>query len=230
MSTRVAALLLALVPALAHAQTAPPATPPDPIASHTITVAEATKGLRGSGPLKAKIDVEQGGKPFGIFTCELYDKQAPKAVANFVGLARGTRPFYDEKKSAWVKRPFYDGLTFVRVIPGFMVQGGDPHGNGTGNAGYTFEDEFSPDLKMDKPGVLAMANSGPATNGSQFIITEAATNWLTGHHTVFGACEPVDLVTKMTKVPVNQQDLPNEPLVIKKLTITRGAVARAKKE
>ena len=119
----------------------------DDPAKGKFTLEQATKGLTGSGPLTAKIETT-----LGTFTCELYDKQAPITVANFVGLARGTRPWKDPKTGKWVeKKPFYDGLIFHRVIPGFMIQGGDPLGVGTGNPGYRFEDEFSPDLKFDKP-------------------------------------------------------------------------------
>jgi peptidyl-prolyl cis-trans isomerase A (cyclophilin A) len=194
-----------------------------------MTVEDATKGLKGQGALMAKIDIEQGGKPLGTFTCELFEKQTPKTVANFVGLARGTRPYYDEKTKAWVKgKPFYDGLTFHRVIPDFMIQGGDPRGTGTGNPGYKFEDEFVDSLKMDKPGVLAMANAGPSTNGSQFFITEKATAWLNGRHTVFGQCEPGDLAGKIARVPANPRNAPNDPVVIKKVTISRGAGGKKK--
>jgi len=224
--TKLAVTSLLLSPLAAQAQ---PATP-DPVAAHTISVEEATKGLKGQGALTAKLDLEHGGKPAGSFTCELYDKQAPKTVANFVGLARGTRPFWDEKTKTWEKRAFYDGLVFHRVIPEFMIQGGDPRGLGTGNPGYTFEDEFVDALKMDKPGILAMANAGPGTNGSQFFITEKATPWLNGRHTVFGACEPADLVGKLARVPAGARNMPTEPLVIKKLTITRGAAAATKKK
>src|SRR5688572_1364194 len=211
----------ALAPIVASAQ---PATP-DPVASHTISVDEAVKGLKGTGSLMAKIDVEQGGKPIGSFTCELFEKQTPKTVANFVGLARGVRPFWDETKKSWEKRAFYDGLVFHRVIPDFMIQGGDPRGTGTGNPGYQFEDEFVDSLKLDKPGVLAMANAGPATNGSQFFISEKATPWLNGRHTVFGQCEPADLVGKLTRVPAGPRNAPTDKLVIKKVTISRGTPA-----
>ena len=121
----------------------------DDPAKGNFTLEQATKGLSGSGPLTAKIETT-----LGTFTCELFDKQAPKTVANFVGLARGTRPWKDPKTGKWVeKKPLYDGLIFHRVIPGFMIQGGDPLGTGTGNPGYRFEDEFSPELKFDKPGL-----------------------------------------------------------------------------
>ena len=127
------------------------------------TLAEALKGIPGpaAGPLQAVIDTSKGK-----LTCELFDKQAPVTVANFVGLATGKRAWLDPKTQKWVqKKPFYDGLIFHRVIPGFMIQGGDPLGVGTGNPGYRFQDEIVPELKFDKPGLLAMANAGPATNG-----------------------------------------------------------------
>jgi peptidyl-prolyl cis-trans isomerase A (cyclophilin A) len=139
-----------------------------------------------------------------------------------VGLARGVRPFKD-KTGQWVKKPLYDGLVFHRVIPGFMIQGGDPDGTGRGGPGYEFADEIVPDLKLDKPGVLAMANKGPGTNGSQFFITEKETAWLTGRHTVFGQCEPSELVGKVTAVPRGPGDRPTDAVTIKKVTILRGA-------
>jgi peptidyl-prolyl cis-trans isomerase A (cyclophilin A) len=148
-------------------------------------------------------------------------------VANFVGLARGTRPWKDPKTGSWVtKKPLYDGLIFHRVIPGFMIQGGDPLGTGTGNPGYRFEDEFSPDLKFDKPALLAMANAGPATNGSQFFITEGTPEHLTGRHTIFGQCDPLSLVTKITGVERGPRDKPVTDVVIKKVTISRGKKAK----
>jgi peptidyl-prolyl cis-trans isomerase A (cyclophilin A) len=193
----------------------------DDPAKGSFTLEEASKGLTGSGPLSAKIETTQG-----IFTCALYDKQAPVTVANFVGLARGLRPWKDPKTGQWVKKPFYDGLIFHRVIPGFMIQGGDPLGVGTGNPGYRFQDEFSPDLKFDKPGLLAMANAGPGTNGSQFFITEGTPEHLTGRHTIFGKCDPVSLVTKIAGVERGPRDKPTTDVVIKKITITRGKKPR----
>jgi peptidyl-prolyl cis-trans isomerase A (cyclophilin A) len=195
----------------------------DDPAKGNFTLEEATKGLKGSGPLTASIETTEG-----TFTCELYDKQAPKTVANFVGLARGVRPWKDTKSNKWVKKPFYDGLIFHRVIPGFMIQGGDPLGVGTGNPGYKFEDEFSPDLKFDKPGLLAMANAGPGTNGSQFFITEGTPAHLTGRHTIFGQCEPLSLVTKIANVERGQRDKPVKDVVMKKVTITKGKGKKAK--
>jgi peptidyl-prolyl cis-trans isomerase A (cyclophilin A) len=199
----------------------------DPVASHTITPEEALKGVKGTGTLQVKIEVEHGGKPLGTFNCELFEKQSPKTVANFVGLARGVRPWKD-KSGEWVKKPLYDGLVFHRVISDFMIQGGDPDGTGRGGPGYEFGDEFESGLKLDKGGLLAMANKGPATNGSQFFITEKPTEWLTGRHTVFGACEPAELVKTITSVPKGAGDRPNEPVVMKKVTISRGAKKKAK--
>jgi peptidyl-prolyl cis-trans isomerase A (cyclophilin A) len=191
-------------------------------AGGTFTLEQATKGLAGpaGAPLVATIDTSMGK-----FTCELYDKQAPITVANFVGLARGLRPWLDTKTSKWVKKPFYDGLIFHRVIPGFMIQGGDPLGLGTGNPGYKFEDEFSPELKFDKPGILAMANAGPRTNGSQFFITEGTPAHLNGRHTIFGHCEPTALVSQITAVEKGPRDKPVKDVVIKKVTIARDKKA-----
>src|SRR5512140_1646861 len=122
----------------------------------------------------------------GDIVCKLYDKEAPKTVANFVDLATGKREWTDPNTGQRTNRALYDGTVFHRVIPEFMIQGGDPLGNGTGGPGYRFEDEFVRSLTFDKPGLLAMANSGPNTNGSQFFITEVPTPWLSGKHTIFG--------------------------------------------
>jgi peptidyl-prolyl cis-trans isomerase A (cyclophilin A) len=190
------------------------------------TLAEATKGIPGpaSGPLQAVIETTKGK-----LTCELFDKQTPITVANFVGLATGKRAWLDPKTGKWVeKKPLYDGLIFHRVIPGFMIQGGDPLGTGTGNPGYRFQDEIVPELKFDRPALLAMANAGPATNGSQFFITEGTPEHLTGRHTIFGACEPVALVGEIARVKTGPRDKPLEDVVIKKIVITHGKAGRAK--
>jgi peptidyl-prolyl cis-trans isomerase A (cyclophilin A) len=182
------------------------------------TLAEAVKGLPGpaNGPLQAVIDTSKGK-----FTCELFDKQTPITVANFIGLATGKRAWLDPKTNKWVqKKPFYDGLIFHRVIPGFMIQGGDPLGTGIGNPGYRFQDEIVPELKFDKPGLLAMANAGPATNGSQFFITEGTPEHLTGRHTIFGACQPTELVGEIARVKAGERNKPVEDVVLKKVVIS----------
>jgi peptidyl-prolyl cis-trans isomerase A (cyclophilin A) len=158
----------------------------------------------------------------GKITCRLFEKEAPKTVANFVGLAEGTKEWTDPKTGQKTKRRFYDGLIFHRVIPEFMVQGGDPTGTGMGSPGYKFEDEFSPNLKFDQPGRLAMANAGPNTNGSQFFITEVPTPHLNNRHTIFGQCiEGMDVVSKMARASKGPMDRPSADVVIKKLTILR---------
>lgn len=158
----------------------------------------------------------------GDIKVKLFHKQAPKTVANFVGLAEGTKEFTDPKTGDKVKRPFYDGIIFHRVIPGFMIQGGDPLGQGTGGPGYEFADEFNPELKHTKAGILSMANAGPNTNGSQFFITDAATPHLDNRHSVFGeVVEGLDIVKKIANVATDAMDKPKTPVVIEKLTIER---------
>ena len=156
----------------------------------------------------------------GEITCLLFHDKAPKTVENFVGLAQGTKEFHDPKTRHNAKRPFYDGLNFHRVIPKFMIQGGCPLGTGTGDAGYKFADEFSKDPKFDKPGKLAMANAGPNTNGSQFFITVAPTDWLTNHHTIFGeVVKGYDVVEKVANVPRDRSDRPSTPVVMNAVKI-----------
>lgn len=159
----------------------------------------------------------------GNITLELFEKEAPKTVENFVGLAEGTKEWTDPKTKQKVKRPLYDGVIFHRVIPGFMIQGGDPLGNGTGGPGYQFEDEFSPNLKFDRPGRLAMANAGRNTNGSQFFITEGATDWLNNRHTIFGqVIEGQEVIKKIVSVPRDERDRPKTEVVIKKVQVIRS--------
>lgn len=161
----------------------------------------------------------------GRITCQFYQKQAPAAVSNFIGLAAGTKDWNDPTTGKLQrKKPFYDGTVFHRVIPDFMIQGGDPTASGMGGPGYTFRDEFDPNLNFDRPGRLAMANSGPNTNGSQFFITVAPTQWLTGNHTIFGeVVEGQGIADKISKVPRGRQDKPNNDVVLNSVTIERVA-------
>src|SRR4029434_7751068 len=134
----------------------------------------------------------------GNFKARLYDEETPSTVANFVGLADGSKDWTDPKSGRTVKQPYFDGTIFHRVIDGFMIQGGDPLGQGTGGPGYTFGDEFHPTLRPSKADILSMANRGPNTNGGQFFITLAATPWLDHKHSVFGeVVEGMDVVTKI---------------------------------
>ena len=158
----------------------------------------------------------------GRLTCKLYDKQAPVTVANFIGLAQGTKDWTDPTTLKKVHgKPFYNGTTFHRVIPNFMIQGGDRAGDGTGDPGYFFQDEIDPALTFDAPGRLAMANSGPATNGSQFFITESPVEELNGKHTIFGQCDAqtVTRVTAIARVERSAADKPVTPVVINRITI-----------
>jgi peptidyl-prolyl cis-trans isomerase A (cyclophilin A) len=159
----------------------------------------------------------------GPFTIKLFEAEAPNTVANFVGLAEGTKEFTDPKSGQKVKRPFYNGLVFHRVIEGFMIQGGCPLGTGTGGPGYKFGDEFHPSLRHTKPGILSMANAGPGTNGSQFFITLAATPWLDNRHSVFGeVVEGMDVVEKIGATATSKPgDRPLKPISIENIEIRR---------
>jgi peptidyl-prolyl cis-trans isomerase A (cyclophilin A) len=165
----------------------------------------------------------------GNFNCVLFKDKAPVTVENFIALAEGTRdwtnPISHAKKH---NTPLYDGTIFHRVIPKFMIQGGDPAGNGTGDPGYKFKDEFDSSLTFDRPGRLAMANSGPNTNGSQFFITDAPTPWLNGKHTIFGQCEPASLVTKIANLPRDpSNDKPFQAVRITHIKIAPAGAAPA---
>ena len=160
----------------------------------------------------------------GRITCQFFQKQAPKAVANFIGLAEGTKDWVDPAtyKSMHHKR-FYDGTTFHRVIPEFMIQGGDPTGTGTGNPGYEFDDEIDENLNFDVPGRLAMANSGPNTNASQFFVTELPQDSLNQKYTIFGQCDDssVAVVKTIARVERDGNDKPLSPVILQKVTIVR---------
>jgi peptidyl-prolyl cis-trans isomerase A (cyclophilin A) len=200
----------------------PPPPPPPPgggdVRQPTAAdLAEYTKDLPGKGTkLLAKFETSEG-----VINCELFPDKAPMTVANFVGLATGKKAWTDPKSGETMKgKPFFDGLIFHRVIPEFMIQGGDPIGRGTGGPGYQFGDEFVPDVKME-PGTLAMANSGPATNGSQFFITEVAPAHLNGKHTIFGKCKELDVVKKIARLPQDASNKPNTDVTMK-ITIRKG--------
>jgi len=159
----------------------------------------------------------------GDIVLQLFDDRAPKTVANFVDLASGTKEWTDPKTGAKVRRPLYNGTIFHRVIPGFMIQGGDPAGNGTGGPGYRFEDEFNPDLKHSKPGILSMANAGPNTNGSQFFIIQKPTPWLDGKHSVFGeVVKGQAVVDAIANAPRDSRDRPLKEIVLQEVIISRG--------
>ncbi len=178
----------------------------------------ATKPAAPAGPPTAVIDTTSGK-----LTCTLFPDKAPIGVANFVGLARGTKAWTDPATGKKVTgKPLYNGTIFHRVIPNFMIQGGDPKGDGTGDPGYKFKNETSPDLGFDQPGRLAYANAGPDTNGSQFFVTETPYPSLNGGYTIFGQCdEPsVELVKKIARESRDSNDRPYVPVKIVKITVT----------
>lgn len=161
----------------------------------------------------------------GKIVCRLYEKEAPKTVANFIELAEGKREWTHPMNNKKSSDKLFDGTIFHRVIPKFMIQGGDPAGTGFGGPGFKFEDETKGSPHgFDKPGKLAMANSGPNTNGSQFFISVAATPWLTGKHTIFGdVVEGQDIVEKISEVDRDRSDKPRKPVVLESVTIERVA-------
>jgi peptidyl-prolyl cis-trans isomerase A (cyclophilin A) len=160
----------------------------------------------------------------GDIVVKLFSKDAPKTVANFVGLATGEKEWRNPQTGQMVKTPLYNGVVFHRVIPGFMIQGGDPTGTGRGDPGYRFEDEFQGGHTFDKPGMLAMANAGPNTNGSQFFITVAPTEYLNGRHTIFGeVVQGYDVAEKIANVPRDRGDRPLTPVTIQTISISDKA-------
>src|SRR5580700_4749535 len=159
----------------------------------------------------------------GNIVIRLLEKESPKTVENFIGLAEGTKEFTNEKTGKKEKRPFYEGMIFHRVIPDFMIQGGCPQGTGMGGPGYKFADEFNPSLKHSKAGKLSMANAGPNTNGSQFFITVAPTPWLDNKHTIFGeVVEGQDVATKISDLPRGANDKPKQAVELKSVRIEKA--------
>lgn len=190
-------------------------SPDDPLRGQ-FSLADATADLKGSGALVAKIETS-----LGVLSCELYEDKAPITVANFVGLARGLRPFKDQT-GKWVKRAGYDGTTFHRVIRGFMIQGGDPLGTGAGEPGYVIPDEIWPQAEHDQRGLLCMANRGPHTNGMQFFILDGPAPHLDKGYTIFGKCGPETVIEKIASVDV-KGDQAVKPPQIKTIKISRGS-------
>jgi peptidyl-prolyl cis-trans isomerase A (cyclophilin A) len=238
----VAVMLVAMMSTLAYGQTSTSTGQTSTPSTTTKKKTTAKKKSSTAGATAAKGNASatsSTAQPTAVFdttmgklTCTLYPKEAPKTVANFVGLANGTKEWTDPMKGTKKKGvPLYDGTIFHRVIPNFMIQGGDPIGNGTGSPGYNFEDEFSPNLQFDRPGRLAMANSGPNTNGSQFFITEVPTPHQNNKHTIFGQCDEASqaLVQKIARVATGANDKPREAIKINHITITGMPAAAAKK-
>ncbi len=159
----------------------------------------------------------------GNFTARLFQDEAPHTVANFTGLADGSKEWTDPRTGKKTNARYFDGTVFHRVIEGFMIQGGDPLGQGTGGPGYTFADEFSPKLRHDKEGLLSMANRGPNTNGGQFFVTLAPTQWLDNKHTIFGeVVEGMDVVTKIGRTTTSKPgDRPLKPITIQMVTVEK---------
>ena len=205
-------------------QTTPPAKPSTPAKP----AAKKPAVHHAAGEPTAVFDTTAG-----TLRCTLFEKETPETVANFIGLATGTKDWKNPVSGATKHGvPLYDGTIFHRVIPNFMIQGGDPAGNGSGDPGYKFKDEIVPSLMFDRPGRLAMANSGPNTNGSQFFITEVPTPHLNGKHTIFGQCDDASVtlekqIARMAKDPSN--DKPFRPIKIKHISIVRGSAASSAK-
>lgn len=202
---------------LAQASAAPPRVNTEDVAK--------TLGIKPGEKLYATFESSAG-----TLVAELFWEKAPNTVINFVQLAEGTKEWTDPTTGKMVKRPLYNGTIFHRVIPDFMIQGGDPLGNGTGGPGYRFADEFHPELRHIGPGVLSMANSGRNTNGSQFFITEKDTPWLDGRHTVFGkvvtGAELIPKITRVEKADGPEGSKPKVDIVLKRVAIGRGSPAK----
>ena len=196
----------------------------DPIQGH-FPLAAALEGIETSGSLRARLTTSKG-----LIDCELFEGVAPLTVANFVGLSRGLRPFRDPDApldAPWVQRPYYDATQFHRVIPGFMVQGGDPTASGTVGPGYLIPDEIRGDSRFDRAGLLAMANRGPNTGGAQFFVTLGPVPHLNGAHTIFGRCTPDSAVVaaEIAAVERDANDRPTVPVLLERVEIYRAIEA-----
>jgi peptidyl-prolyl cis-trans isomerase A (cyclophilin A) len=185
------------------------------------TLEAALEGLGEGDAIIAELETTRG-----VMRCRLFAEQTPITVANFVGLARGLRPFLDPNNpgAGWQTRPYYDGSTFHRVIPGFMIQGGDPTGTRTGNPGFVIPDEIRPELRHERAGMLSMANRGPNTGGAQFFVTLGPTPNLDGKHTVFGQCDEdaVRIADDISIAPRDAADKPLEDEVVSTIRILRA--------
>jgi peptidyl-prolyl cis-trans isomerase A (cyclophilin A) len=214
-------LATAVFPLAATAQQTPPTTPPPAKPAEQLPdgpAPQASALIHPNGPTVI-FDTSMGR-----ISCQFYQNEAPLTVANFIALAEGTKDWTDpvsHKKMHGKK--LYDGTTFHRVIPEFMIQGGDPAGTGMGDPGYTFKDEFNPALNFDGPGRLAMANSGPDTDGSQFFITEKGYESLNQHYSLFGQCDDagVEVVKAIARVERDGDDKPLTPVILRRVTIVR---------
>ena len=190
-----------------------PAVPSEPA---TVDTSKPSAAKHGPG-VYAHITTNHGA-----MVARLFDKDAPKTVENFVGLAEGKKQWRNPRTNSMVRRPYYNNLTFHRIIPGFMIQGGDPEGTGMGGPGYTFEDEFHPKLRHSKAGILSMANAGPNTNGGQFFITLGPTPHLDDRHSVFGeVVDGMDVVQKIGSTITNERDRPLHDIAIQTIKIER---------
>lgn len=232
--------LFAATAFLAAAQTAVPAqkkaASPKPAAAKSTTAAKPTAAAKPAATVKpatparppglyTTLAITEGAKPMGNIVIKFFEKESPITVKNFTDLAQGKKTWTVQETGAKGTKPFFTGLTFHRVIPGFMIQGGDPLGNGTGGT-EVIPDEFHPDLKFDIPGRVAMANRGPNTGSCQFFITEGPTVHLTGRHTIFGqVVSGQELVDRIARVPRGPNDQPNTPIIMSRVTIQRAGAA-----
>lgn len=189
----------------------------DPLAGR-FDLTDAIRDLHGQWPLRAVLETSEGN-----LECTLWDEVAPITVASFVGLARGLRPWRDPRSGTWRARPAYDGSSFHRVIPGFMIQGGDPTGTGSGEPGFLLPDEIDESVHTDRRGLLFMANRGPDTNGMQFFILDAPARHIDGRYTAFGECGPDEVIASIAAVRTGAGDRPLVPVTIERVRVAFAA-------